>query len=541
MKYLILILGLCIAKVAVAQTPDIILYNGKIFTADKKQLYASAIALKGTKILAVGTDEKIRQLGDASTEAIDLGGKTVVPGFNDAHDHTGADYPARRFAIQRMPTDPTPWEAVRDSILQITKEVPAGTLIRSSINPDLFEDTRACLISLDSIAPLHPIILSAWTGHGVIANSKAMTLLGYSAKTIIAGGWLEKDNKGMLNGILHEYAAYPIDAILVSKMKAEDVYNNTRNYYSEALSLGITSHQVMATEMFASSFRKLYAVNDFGIRSRIIAFPFSNRSSLHLTEWAGLFGRLNNKNYISGVKLILDGTPIERLAYMSAPYTDHPNTSGHLDFDDVGINTYLQFCLSHNQQIIVHAVGDGAIKKLIQQLRKLHPDPFWKDKRVRIEHGDLAIMNKEDLSTIQQMGIVIVQNPLHFGLPQVMAPRLGNRTNYLQAMRSLIDNNIPIAIGSDGPMNPFLNIMLAAIHPDNPKEAITIEEAVIAYTNGSAYAEFKEREKGTLTAGKLADLAVLSQDIFSVPLDALPQTISVMTIIDGKIVYTKTK
>ena len=135
------------------------------------------------------------------------------------------------------------------------------------------------------------------------------------------------------------------------------------------------------------------------------------------------------------------------------------------------------------------------------------------------------------------MGIVIVQNPMHLGLPQVMAARWNNRSPYLQAMRSLIDNNIPLAFGSDGPHNPFLNIMLAAIHPDNPAEAIKVEEAVIAYTLGSAYAEFKENEKGTLTVGKLADLSVLSQDIFSIPIQQLPATSSLMTIIDGKIVF----
>ena len=311
-------------------------------------------------------------------------------------------------------------------------------------------------------------------------------------------------------------------------------------HYSQAVSLGITSEQVMATEMPSSVFREIYAANDFGVRSRIIAFPFGGETSLRFSEWAAFFGRLNDKNYISGVKLILDGTPVERLAFMASPYTDQPTNSGHFNFDDKTIIGFIQFCLQHKQQIMVHAVGDGAVKTFIRLLRSLHPESFWKDKRVRIEHGDLAIMDSADLKTIQQLGIVIVQNPLHLGLPQIMAERLGNRTTYLQAMRSLIDHHIPLAIGSDGPINPFLNIMLATIHPNNPKEAITIEEAVTAYTVGSAYAEFREQEKGTLTVGKLADLTVLSQDIFSVPINTLTQTQSVLTMIGGKIVYSTT-
>ncbi len=133
---------------------------------------------------------------------------------------------------------------------------------------------------------------------------------------------------------------------------------------------------------------------------------------------------------------------------------------------------------------------------------------------------------------------MIVSNPTHLALPPIMSARFDDaKTQYLQAMQTLIDNKIPLAIGSDGPFNPYLNIMLATMHPNNPKEAISIEEAVIAYTYGSAYSEFKEIEKGTLTKGKLADLVVLSQDIFSIPKEQLPATKSILTMIDGKIVY----
>jgi hypothetical protein len=139
---------------------------------------------------------------------------------------------------------------------------------------------------------------------------------------------------------------------------------------------------------------------------------------------------------------------------------------------------------------------------------------------------------------LKQLGIVIVQNPTHLALPPVMAARFADTTiQYLQPMQTLLRNKIPFAIGSDGPFNPFLNIMLATMHPDNPKEAITVEQAVIAYTYGSAFAEFKENEKGTLAKGKLADLAVLSQDIFTISKEQLPATKSVLTMIDGKIVH----
>jgi len=271
-----------------------------------------------------------------------------------------------------------------------------------------------------------------------------------------------------------------------------------------------------------------------------MAFPFTNSNELLLHDWDSYFRALNKMNHVSGMKLILDGTPVERLACMREPYSDDPGNYGRLNFDADHLKQYMEYCLDHKQQIIIHAVGDSSIVTIIRVMRSLHPDAYWKDKRLRIEHGEFAVVQPEDLKTLKQLGIVIVQNPTHLALPQVMAVRFdSSRTKYFQAMRSLLDNDIPFAIGSDGPFNPYLNIMLASIHPDNPKQAITREEAVIAYTYGSAYAEFKENEKGTLTKGKLADLAVLSQDIFTIAPNQLAATESILTFIGGKIVHDK--
>ncbi len=152
----------------------------------------------------------------------------------------------------------------------------------------------------------------------------------------------------------------------------------------------------------------------------------------------------------------------------------------------------------------------------------------------------MAVVDKQDLKSLKDLGIIVVQNPLHLTLPEIMSQRLDkSRTRYLQAMRSLIDNDIHFALGSDGPINPFLNLMFATIHPDNPPEALTLEEALIAYTAGSAFAEFKEMEKGTIASGKLADIAVLSQNIFEIPREQLPATESILTFLDGQIVFDK--
>jgi predicted amidohydrolase YtcJ len=161
---------------------------------------------------------------------------------------------------------------------------------------------------------------------------------------------------------------------------------------------------------------------------------------------------------------------------------------------------------------------------------------------VRIEHGEFSVVNESDLKTLHDPGIIIVQNPMHLNTPLVLSEMNENyigSVNCLQGIHSYLENDIPFAIGSDGPINPFLNIMMATLHANNPKEAISVEQAVTAYTFGSAYAEFKEKEKGTLTKGKLADLAILAQDIFTIKPNQLPATTSILTIVGGKIVYDK--
>jgi predicted amidohydrolase YtcJ len=162
-------------------------------------------------------------------------------------------------------------------------------------------------------------------------------------------------------------------------------------------------------------------------------------------------------------------------------------------------------------------------------MRAVGPPEEWRKKRMRIEHGDG--LHPDLIALAKDFGVVVVVNPTH-----VVAKALFPKGPYMP-VKSLLKAGVPIAIGSDGPMNPGLNIQLITTEPGNAAEGITREEAVDAYTRGAAFAEFAENEKGTIAAGKLADLAVLSQDIFRVPVDALPDTKSVLTLVDGKIAY----
>jgi predicted amidohydrolase YtcJ len=183
-------------------------------------------------------------------------------------------------------------------------------------------------------------------------------------------------------------------------------------------------------------------------------------------------------------------------------------------------------------------VGDAAIGTVLDEMEALAPAERWRGRRTRIEHGDL--LSPADLQRVRDLGVVVVQNATHLALPdlpQRVSPQLLAQA---QPLRSLVEAGIPLALGTDGiggTISPFLDIMLATLHPDRPSEALTREQAVTAYTAGSAYAEFEEHQKGRLTPGHLADLAVLSQDIFTVPFFLLPNTESVLTMVDGRIVW----
>jgi predicted amidohydrolase YtcJ len=183
-----------------------------------------------------------------------------------------------------------------------------------------------------------------------------------------------------------------------------------------------------------------------------------------------------------------------------------------------------------------HVTGDAGIDTVLDAFdASANPESPWPAIRPRFEHADMTEPSHFD--RLKRHGVVIVQNPSHFMIPEIMNARLGERVRRAQLMKSMLKAGIPVALGSDGPLNPFLNIMFAVMHPTNPAEGLSIDQALAAYTRGSAFAEGAERQKGTLAAGMLADLAILSQDIFTVPAGDLPKTTSVLTVVGGRVVH----
>ncbi|HET7899194.1 MAG TPA: amidohydrolase family protein, partial [Flavisolibacter sp.] len=472
------------------------------------------------------------------TRVIDLKGKTVIPGINDAHDHIGFGTPVGRFIAfaEPMLSGPT-LQQVLDSLAVVVRQVPAGTLIQGHLGLRLLEDPAARRAALDAVAPDHPVILAAPWGHGTIINTKAMQLLGIAEEAPDpVGGFYERvQGTKKISGLLREYAEFSVLRKWYSMLPDSVFVAAFRSYGQNAVRLGITTVQDMATALELDKTVAVLRAAELPLRVRVIRFPGSTANGREISSWSKRYPASPTIE-VTGMKWVLDATPLERGALMREDYSDAQNWQGQLNFPLDTVKQMLREGLASSEQLLLHLVGDSTPNLVLSEMLKRAEPGRWKPKRVRFEHADGLSANQWEKA--RQLGVIAVVNPSHFTFAEVNHQRVGEeRARHYQPLRSLLAAGIPVAMGSDGPNNPFLNIMFAALHPTNPAEAISREQAVVAYTLGSAYAENKETQKGMLKPGMLADVAVLSQDIFSIPLQDLPRTESVLTIIGGKIVY----
>jgi predicted amidohydrolase YtcJ len=514
-----------------APGPDTVLVNGKVFTANAQAPWAQAVAITGERVTAVGDTAAINSIAASNTRRIDLGGRTVVPGFNDAHTHIRIAPPYDQLTL---PLDPT-IEQIADALRPQVKTTAAGRLIYGEFGEVAWGNPTFTRAWLDAIAPDHPVWLVAFTGHGMLTNSRGLALAGVE-KTMpeILGGVAGRDPGGQLNGRFEEYAQAYIQQRFALKVDTADAANLYRQYAAEARTFGITSTQLLGDALPAADASKALVAADVPMRWKYVRYPVVVDGQ---TQDSRPFLPPQPAPLIDmrGMKWVLDGTPIERLGFNRAPYADAPER-GRLNFSTERIDQFVGWAYGSEDPLAVHAFGDGAIETYVAAIERGGRPEVWRAKRPRIEHADM--LAPDLIPRVKAMGMLVVQNPTHTTFPEIFLARYGKeRLEWIQPMKSLLDAGISFAIGSDGPMNPFLNIMAAVTHLTNPKEALTREQAVMAYTTGAAFAEFKEREKGQLAVGMLADIAVLSADVFTVPVEQMEAIRSAMTMIGGRIVH----
>jgi predicted amidohydrolase YtcJ len=516
-----------------------VLTGGRVFTADPTRPWAQAVAVRGDRVLVVGTDAEVLRRAGPRTRRIALGGRVVVPGFNDAHDHVGGSGPpdALHFTVDPAPTPDPSLAAVRDSLVALVRRTPAGRWLVTSVGGRLFDDPQATRATLDAIAPAHPVWITGWSGHGALLNTAALRAAGLLERPDPLGGWQTRDAEGRPTGRIDEYVLFGAARRLAVAGGPAATVAAARAHGAESVRLGITTVQDMTTGYTPAVARALARSGAMRVRHRVLRFPMTDGED-RAGEWAlvGADTVLGATTHVAGVKWVLDGTPIERLALMREPYADRAGWHGRSNLPADTLRALLREALARGWQPMLHAVGDSTIALLFAAMQDVAPDSVWRRVRPRIEHGDgLA---RDQFDTARRLGIVVVQNPSHLAIPDIVGVRWGaERMARLDHLRSLVEAGIPLALGSDGPRNPGLNLLFATVHPARPGEALSREQAVVAYTRGSAWAEHAEREKGTLAPGMLADLAVLSQDVFAVPSRELPATTSVLTLVGGRVVH----
>jgi len=507
-----------------AQTPDLILVNGRVLTGAPDQPITEALAITGQRIAATGASTSISRLAGTATQVIDLQGRLVIPGLNDAHIHFIPEFIGKKLDFGSN-------NPGCEEVLRAIRGAVAGSkpheVITGVFGPSAFFHPDCSPAKLDAIAPSNPVLLRTFTPHAAMVNRSMARFLGINENDPpVMGGYFGKNMRSARwDGVVHEFAAIELYARLVDHTKEPA---SMSAMLDAATHWGITTIQLMSAPTDPKHLVTLLATTGSPIRVRVIPFVYTTTAGRQQPEYPAIPAKIADRVRVDGVKWLLDGTPIEHSAAMSKPYPDDPAWSGAINFTDSEIRAILEESRKAGTQLMVHAVGDRTTKTFLNLMEQTGGAGVWGGRRVRIEHGNGITTGL--LPQIRNLGVVVVVNPTRASLAD-----------------PILASGIPLAIGSDagGPtpgMNPFLNIMLISKSEVDPTPLkLTREEAIAAYTRTSAYAEFEEREKGTLEAGKLADIAVLSQDIRNCPLEDLPKTQSVLTIVGGRIVYRALK
>jgi predicted amidohydrolase YtcJ len=542
-----IVLLLC-SITANAQSPDLILTNGRIFTSDTTKLYVEALAIRNGRIMAAGTSAEINKYKNAGTQIINLEGKLVVPGFNDAHNHLPGALKSTFIDLHGM--NPS-WQSLEDSLKTAVKRSPPGQFIQANIGLDIVNSPRANRLVLDKLAPENPVLLSSWWGHVGLFNTAALAKFGISiTQPDPKGGSYERmpDGKTLTGKAFEKNASWPNTNYQQIKALGsnQELVGKLKGMTQALLKLGITSYQNMCTGAVAADYIDIWKQAGLPFRLRLIRWADVNPDGTLNIPSKELSGPIPGLPLVkvSGTKWLLEGTPLEQGAANIDAYPGKDNWHGRMNYTMAEMEMMCAEAIARKDQICFHIGGSKTIGLVLDMMMAMNVN--WKALRPRFEHGDEIDYTPEYLDKARKLGIIIVQNPTHFapvpGMPPLAQPANHSLTvqtpkAHGMALKTLLKAGIPLAIGSDGPFNPYLNIMLATTHPMRPSEAITREEAVIAYTKTSAYAEFEEQEKGTLMVGQYADLAVLSQNIFIVALPQLMKTESLMTVVNGRVVY----
>lgn len=544
----LLIVGGCSKQPApaAAKPGTLAIVNARIWTGDDAQPWAQAVVIDGETLALVGSDEDARRANAA--QVVDAGGRLIVPGFTDAHTH----FREGGFGLSSVQLrDARTRDEFVARIKAFAATVPAGTWIMGGDwDHSLWGGELPTREWIDAVTPDHPVWVNRLDGHMSLANSVALKLAGITRATKdIPGGAIVRDRKGEPTGVLKDNAMGPVDAVVPepsAEMKDRALVAAMK-YVNEQ---GVTTVHNMGTWDDLATFAR--AAQSKTLTTRIYAVtPLSRweqlRDAVSAKTYGGADGRGDEWLHVGGLKGFMDGSLGSHTAAFDEPFADAPKDRGLLVNPPEKMYQWISGADKAGLQVMVHAIGDRAIGMLLDIYERVEKEDGARDRRFRVEHTQH--LRERDIPRFAQLDVIASMQPYHAIDDGRWAEQvIGKRIATTYAFRSLLDAKARLAFGSDwfvAPATPLEGIYAAVTrrtlddkNPDGwvPAQKITVEEALRAYTTGGAFASFDESRKGTLAAGKLADLVLIDRNLFEIPAEQIREAKVLATVVGGKVV-----
>lgn len=526
---------------------SVLLLHGKIYTGDPALPHAEAVAILGEQIIAVGSDGEIQKLRGEKTEIIDLSGRFIMPGFNDAHVHLGA---AGRGKLDVQLNGERSIAEMQQRIrLRVAQTKPGEWIVGDGWDHTLWPEKQfPTRQQLDAVSQDRPMIFSHISGHVAIANSRALQLAGITKQTPNpAGGEIQRDVAGEPTGMLKEGAAMALVYSKVPPLSPEKRRHGIELALADAAQFGVTSLQDNSDWQ------------DFLVYQQI---KREGKLTARITEWLPFVAPLEQLEKMrrdggtsdpwlktGALKMVTDGALGSRTAAMLAPYSDEPSTSGILTLDPEKLK---QMAIERDRtrfQLNFHAIGDRANRISLDAFAATRSANGVRERRDRIEHAQVVAL--EDFARFAALGVIASMQPSHETTDMRWAEqRIGpERAKGAYAWATFLKHGVRLAFGTDypvEPINPFRGLYACVTRelPDGgpaggwqPQEKISMDDCIRAYTADSAYGEFEEGKKGQIKADQYADIIVLSTDVTQAKPSEIVKTTVLRTIVGGKTVY----
>lgn len=545
-----------------AEPADLVLTNGRVVTADSLRPEAEAVAVKGDRIVAVGTAEEITSYIGPATEVIDLDGQMLMPGFIEGHGHfTGL---GRAKMILDL-TTASSWDDIVAMVARAAREAAPGEWIQGrgwhqekwEVVPNPSVEGLPTHESLSAVSPENPVYLTHASGHASFANARAMQLAGITRDTPDPpGGTIVRDASGEPTGALRETAQRLVGAA-IARYEAQRSPEETRAEFrrqvqlasEELLSKGVTSfHDAGTSFETVDLLREMAEQGELPVRLYIMLRYASNDELAEKLPRYRIIGAGNGHLTVRAIKRQIDGALGAHGAWLLEPYEDLPTSTGLVLEPVEEITRTAELAIQHGFQLNTHAIGDRANREVLDIYEKVfRAHPAAQDPRWRIEHAQH--LHPEDIPRFRELGVIASMQGIHATSDAPWVPRrLGEDRARTGAYmwRALMDAGVVVTNGTDTPVEDVdpiasyyasVSRKLADGSIFYPEQRMTRDEALRSYTLNVAYSAFEEDIKGSITPGKLADLVVLSKDITTIPEEEIPTARVVYTIVGGQVRY----